>query len=309
MHPLAQSRRLFLLGLSLALLGDASLGYALPPQPASPQADNAQDLATRRAFTHAVEAQRAAIDRENSTTSGVAWAGDYYFGDGTGQNVSVSFAPLSGVAATWQGCFGTYTANKGMVIPQADGSLLLKYEKPNDERAFGFADHVVPVAWGDRMYMISENELPAFASAVNLGDEPRKSAQGLFLMRTGDEQRKAYGIPILPAAQQSLIREVPLEVGVVSVSRLHDDDADKLECRYRLELDHGANDGLVVGMNLLAIGTFAGNRITLEQSTPTRAVGTIRLFGDECIKRDRRPSTRTRFTSGAYPAVSSNDKP
>lgn len=41
MHSLAQSRRLFLLGLSLTLLGDASLGYAFSSQSASPQAENA----------------------------------------------------------------------------------------------------------------------------------------------------------------------------------------------------------------------------------------------------------------------------
>lgn len=291
------------------LLAVASLGYAFPALPASPQAENSQSIATPEAFQHAVDAQRAAIAKENSTTPRAAWAGDYYFGDGEGANVSLSLAPVSGVAATWQGCLGTYTANKGRVIPQADGSLLLKYERPNDQRGLGFADHVVPVAWGERMYMISEKELPAFASAVNLGDEPRTGEQGLFLMRKGDELRKVYGKPILPPAQQSLIREVPLEVGVVSANRLHDKHADQFECRYRLELDHGANDGLAAGMELLATGVCAGNRVTLEQTTPTRAVGTMSLFGDECTKSDRRPSTKTRFTSGAYRGMSSNDKP
>lgn len=309
MYSLAQGRHLFLLGLSLALLGGASLGYAFPPRPASPQAENSQGIATQEAFQHAVEAQRTAIAKENSTTPRVAWAGDYYFGDGLGENVSLSLAPVSGVAATWRGCLGTYTANKGRVIPQADGSLLLKYEQLNDQRGFGFADHVVPVAWGERMYLISEKEFPAFASAVNLGDEPRKGAHGRFLMRKGDERRKVYGMPILPPAQQSLIREVPLDVGVVSAIRLHDNHADQFECRYRLELDHGANDGLAAGMELLATGGSAGNRITLEQTTPTRAVGTISLFGDECTKPDRRPLTKARFTSGAYRGMSSNDKP
>ena len=307
MYSLAQSRRLVQWGLSLALLGAVS--YACPPQSASPQASNSQDRATQRAFEHAVEAQRAAIDKENLATPKVAWAGDYYFGDGMGQNVSLSLAPVSGVAATWQGCLGTYSVNKGRVIAQADGSLLLEYEQPNDQRGIGFADHLIPVVWGERMYMISEDELPAFASAVNLGDEPRKYAQGLFLMRTGDEQRKVYGVPALPPAQQSLIREVPLEVGVVSVDRLRDKDADQFECRYRLELDRGANDGLAAGMTLLATGGSAGNRIALEQTTPTRSVGTMRLFGDECTSLDQRPSFKTRFTSGAYRGMSSNNRP
>ncbi len=305
MYSFAQGRHLFLLGLSLALLGGASLGYASPPQPASPKAANSQGIATQEAFQYAVDAQLAAIAKENSTTHRVAWAGDYYFGDGLGENVSLSLAPVSGVAATWQGCLGTYAANKGKVIPQADGSLLLKYERPNDQRGLGFADHVVPVAWGERTYLISEKELPAFASAVNLGDEPREGAQGSFLMRKGDEHHKVYGVPMLPPARQSLIRKVPLEVGVVSANRLRDNHADSFECRYRLKLDHGANDGLAAGMNLLEIGVSAGNRITLEQTTPTRAVGTMSLFGDECTKPDQRPSTKIRFTSGAYRETSS----
>ena len=243
-------------------------------------------------------------------TPRVAWAGDYYSGDGLGQNVSLSLAPISGVTAKWQGCLGTYAANKGRVLPQADGSLLLTYEQPNDQRrGLGFAEHVVPVAWGERMYLISEKELPAFASAVNLGDEPRKGAQGSFLMREGDERRKVYGMPVLPPVQQSLIREVPLEVGVVSANRLRDHHAGQCECQYRLELDHGANDGLAAGMELLATGATAENRITLEQTTPTRSVGTVRLYGDECTELDRRPSTSTRFTTGAYRGMPSSDKP
>jgi len=309
MHSLAQGRRLFLSGLTLALLGSASPGYAFSPQPASPQAENFQDIAAQRAFGYAVDAQRDAIDKENSTSPSVAWAGDYYFGDGTGQNVSVSLSRHSGVAATWQGCLGTYSANKGTVIPQADGSLLLKFEQPNDERAFGFADHLVPVPWGERMYMISEKELPAFASAVNLGDEPRKGAYGSFLMRSGDERRKVHGLPVLPPAQQSLIREVPLEVGVVSANRLHNNDADKFECQYRLKLDRGANDGLAAGMKLVATGRRTGNYVTLEQTTSTSAVGTMSLYGDECTSSDWRPSTKARFTSGAYREVSPNDSP
>lgn len=305
MQSLAQSRHLFLYG-SLVLLAGASPAYASPayaspPQPASSRAEISQALATREAFKQGVEAQRAAIAKENSTTPGTPWAGEYYSGDGTGENVSLSLAPRSGVAATWEGCLGTYAANKGRVMPQADGSLLLNYEQPNDPEGIGFADHVVPVAWGERMYMVSEKELPAFASAVNSGDEPRKSAQGSFLMRRGDEQRKAYGLPVMPAPQRSLIRDAPLEVGVISASRLRNKHADDFVCRYRLKLDHGANDGLAAGMQLRTTGASAGNRITLEQTTPTRSVGTLNLFGDACNEPDAWPSTRTRFTTGAFP--------
>lgn len=305
-----QSRQHFLLSLCLPLAIGASLACAAHASPASPQGGNAEGVATRDAFQHAVDAQRAAIAEENARTKPRrGWAGDYYSGDGLGANVSLSLAPNAGVAATWQGCLGTYGINKGAVIPQADGSLLLKYEGPNDPKGIGFADHVVPVAWGERMYMIAEEELPAFASAVNFGDEPRNIAQGMFLMRKGDESRKVYGMPDLPSPQRSLIRDVSLEVGVVSAERLHGSDADEFMCRYRLELDHGANDGLAAGMVLRMTGSADYGRVTLDQVTPTRAVGAISLFGDECTRPDQGPSTRTRFTSGAYRVMSTNGTP
>jgi len=308
-NSLAQSRRFYLFSLSLALLGGASPGHASPPGATSPDTAKSQERAAQKAFKQAVDEQHAVIAKENSATPGIPWAANYYSGDGVGANVSLSLAPRSGVAATWEGCLGTYAANKGSVIPQADGSLLLKYEQPNDPDGIGFADHVMPVAWGERMYMVSEKDLPAFASAINLGQEPRAGAQGSFLMRKGDEQRKAYGLPSLPPAQRLLIRETPLEVGVVSASRRHDKRADQFECEYRLVLDHGARDRLAVGMDLRATGAYDGHRITLEQTTPTRALGTLILFGDECAKPDQQPSTSTRFTTGAHRAVSSNHKP
>lgn len=88
MHAFAQIR-FYLLELSLALLGDTSFGYA-----ASPQAGDAQGIATQEAFKQATDAELIAIAKEDSTTPGVAWAGDYYFGGGLGENVPLSLAPI-----------------------------------------------------------------------------------------------------------------------------------------------------------------------------------------------------------------------
>jgi hypothetical protein len=310
MYSLLQGRRHVLRILILPLAVGASLACPAHASPGSPQADHSEDVAAQEAFRHAVDAQRAAIDEENAKTKpGVAWAGDYYSGDGLGANISLSLAPRAGVAATWQGCLGTYASNKGAVTPQADGSLLLRYEEPNDPKSIGFADHVVPVPWGERMYLIPENELAAFASEVNLGMEPRKDAHGIFLMREGDESRKVYGMPLLPTAQRSLIHDIPVQVGVLSVKQLQDDRGDHLGCRYRLELDHGANDGLAAGMKLDAMGRSRYDHVTLENVTPTRSVGTVRVYSDQCGRQDLLPLATTRFTSGAYHAIPVADQP
>lgn len=309
MHSLAQRRRFFLLGACLALFGAASFAHASPPRRDSARAGNAPEAAGRDPFALAVDAQRTAITRENSTPSAMAWAGDYYAGDGLGANISMSLASHAGVAAAWQGCLGTYAINKGNVVAQSDGSLRLEYEQPNDPKSIGFADHVLPVAWGERMYLIPESQLPAFASAVNLGSEPREEAPGSFLMRNGDERREVRGLPDLPPAQRSLIRDVPLDVGVVSVKRLPDVDPHHYECRFRLELAHGASDRLAEGMDLDPAESSTGGRVTLERTTPTRAIATMTLYGDECTTRARQPSIATRLTTGAYRGTSSSAKP
>src|SRR5438477_12939061 len=43
------------------------------------------------------------------------WAGEYYFGDGLGVNVSLALAPESGFVFSWHGCLGLYDLNYGDV--------------------------------------------------------------------------------------------------------------------------------------------------------------------------------------------------
>ncbi len=40
-------------------------------------------------------------------------AGDYYFGDGTGVNCSLTLSRGGNFTFQWQGCFGTYEKNNG----------------------------------------------------------------------------------------------------------------------------------------------------------------------------------------------------
>jgi len=111
-------------------------------------------------------------------------------------------------------------------------------------------------------------------------------------------------IPAMALAQTYPSRSRPMLV-LQPRGGKHTDD---FECRYQLELDRGAKDGLAAGMDLLTTGVSAGHRITLEQTTPARAVATVSLFGDECTKPDDWPSTRTRFTTGAFEGYQPNRK-
>lgn len=54
------------------------------------------------------------------------------------------------------------------------------------------------VEWGDRSYLLSNSEFDDFKKAIQSGVEPRSTIYGEFLLRHGDEQLPADGVPTLP---------------------------------------------------------------------------------------------------------------
>src|SRR5438046_2811177 len=89
------------------------------------------------------------------------WAGDYYYGDGLGANVSLLIAPEAGFVFTWDGCLGRYDWSYGNARVAGTGTRIeLLSKRPNRQRAFqGIALALVPIVWGDRHYLIPMDEL------------------------------------------------------------------------------------------------------------------------------------------------------
>ena len=84
------------------------------------------------------------------------------------------------------------------------------------------------VGWGERMYLIDEAEARRFANAVNVGAEPRRQPRdlladsrftnlGLFLLREGDEEKPAPGLPEMPAAWQPYLLKQPVSARVAGI--------------------------------------------------------------------------------------------
>ena len=124
-----------------------------------------------------------AVQAEASQLPDHAWAGAYYAGDGLGMNVRLLVSPAAGVSATWHGCLGLYGSNEGLIQPQPDGSLKFAFNKPNENRFGGFPDAVLPVRWGERRYLIGNDQIDEFVSAINFGSEPRRSARAVLARR------------------------------------------------------------------------------------------------------------------------------
>jgi len=167
------------------------------------------------------EAQTRKILREIHNLGNHEWAGQYYYGDGLGVNVELTLAPQGGFVFTWHGCLGLYDLNYGDVaFTQGTVKLLFKY--PNDrEKGFqGIAPEFVPVHWGQRHYLIPADGMIQFTNAINSGMQPGAlgGRSWRLLLRRGDEQKKAEGLPDIPSEYLKYILQEPVTAQVSSIT-------------------------------------------------------------------------------------------
>ena len=62
-----------------------------------------------------IKAKSQKIEKEIARLKDHPWAGQYFFGDGLGANVSLTLAPENGFTIIWRGCMGLYDQNHGTV--------------------------------------------------------------------------------------------------------------------------------------------------------------------------------------------------
>lgn len=248
-----------------------------------------------------VEQQRVLIRKEIATIQQHPWAGEYYEGDGLGANIRMSLAPGTGVAATWHGCMGMYGANRGKVVLH-DGELRFEYEQPNRQGFGGFPDALRPVRWGERRYMIPDDERIAFVNAINHGLEPRDVVHGMFLLAEGDEKKAADGLPDLPPADLALIRRKPMDVRVVSIDHVEKKKSDT-DCSftYRMTLGRGTNDRLAPGIELKPVAQpRVWETATIQTAAAGTSTATLAVWFDDCAHPKTVPAAGWTLSTGAY---------
>ena len=76
------------------------------------------------------------------------------------------------------------------------GAMLVLH--PEEPGTGSLATRLVPVAWGDRRYLVPEAEIASFRSAVEQGHEPRGGPHGAFYLRCDDWWKAVEGLPTLP---------------------------------------------------------------------------------------------------------------
>ena len=248
--------------------------------------DISQAAATARAWQ--IKAELAQLKTHE-------WAGEYYEGDGEGENISLLTAPKAGFVFRWQGCLGLYGLNYGSV-EATSGRLKLLFEHPNQRGIGGFEPELTPVVWGDRHYLIPPGEMHQFASDVNGGLEPRKEIYGLYLLRRGDERKKVRGAPTIPAEYRGYLLAAPIRARVSSVGESRPDK--RYECLSKgrvtpVILDVGSGKGVKVGMEFYLyspLKTYATIKVTKVEDGASEG----EVF--QCIE-DAPPSTGWKFST------------
>lgn len=187
---------------------------------ASALADEAEEDIKRSAEAEArAEKLRQEIGTELPTLKPGHWAGRYYQGDGLGVNVSLDIAPKAGFVFEWHGCLGLYDRNYGKVT-EKDGELHLTFELKNMREGFqGLASSFLPVKWGERTYLIPDDEIVEFCNGINFGWEPREDSHGFFLLRDGDCEKKVTGFPSLPKKYRPYLLKKPIETEIVKLGK------------------------------------------------------------------------------------------
>lgn len=148
------------------------------------------------------------------------WAGEYYEGDGLGENVLLLIAPKHGYVFGWHGCMGLYDRNYGGVTV-TNGKLQLSFTFTNKPDGFvGIAGEFLPIRWGERMYLVPTNEIIGFCNEVNSGSEPRTEPHGSYLLRCGDEKRPATGDPAIPAEYHACLLKRPIEAEIIKIGKV-----------------------------------------------------------------------------------------
>jgi len=132
------------------------------------------------------------------------------------------------------------------------------------------------VRWGERLYLLDEEEFGNLIEAINLGFEPRsvdgyRTFYGEIYLREGDENKPAPGLPPLPAEFLHGLLPAPVIATIVEIRK----EGENLIAT----IDRGSADGLRKKMTLVStLSSFDYRPFWIESLTEHSAQ--LVVFGD-----------------------------
>lgn len=178
----------------------------------------------RRWHENLAEAERNAeelrqrIETEVAALTNHDWAGDYYCGDGEGENISLYLAPQAGYLYENRGCEFVWDRSMGRVVGTSDRIRLLPEVMQKDPSDRRMADEYFVVPWGDRRYLVPTNGLIEFCNAVNSGIEPRRYPWGDYLLLSWSWTNAVSGKPLVPDDFRKYMLMEPVTGAIIAVT-------------------------------------------------------------------------------------------
>ncbi len=156
-------------------------------------------------------------------------------------------------------------------IKKNQDSLILTSEKSSFEKNKSKIRTLIKVKYGDRHYLISENNLRLFLEDI-VGVFPANAQPYHYSiwLKKDDEEKKVFGDPQIPEKYKHLFRS-SIETKIAKVGKKIYLDTD---IYYFLTLGAGINKKIKVGMNLYAADL--GEWIEITKVSQNTSVGKIR---------------------------------
>jgi hypothetical protein len=200
------------------------------------------------------------------------WAGDYYAGDGLGDNRTLALAKEHFVF-TSSGCVH-FDRNVGSVA-EKDGHVVLTCTFHADPR---YPKELIVVRWSDRHYLVPLTEMKSFCDAVNRGREPRTEVHGSFLLRKGDEKLRANGFPEAPPEYRNVLLKHRVDATIVEISGVTNRPSVNGVgfTDTHVVIDAGTSDGIKVGMVLYVVRpSRSEDSVEIVAASATRSEGVV----------------------------------
>ena len=199
-------------------------------------------------------------------------AGQYFLGDGLGLNCSLLLTRDGRFKYVWTGCLGEYGRAKGTWKLEGDVVLtsiqplrqtsVPPTQLPQTHQLARLGRRLVPVPWGKSMYLVDENEVPAFAASAR---KPLK-AYGAELIFSSDYKRpiptSGSKEPLLPARFEDFFRNGP---AVTRVTGRRSDGT--------VVLEGGSTHRLYPGLFITSPGWGDNAEVEVLYVTGSKAVG------------------------------------
>ena len=210
--------------------------------------------------------------------------GDYYFGDGLGANYALSITLDHRFTYRESGCSGEYGRNQGSWKLNVD-RLELRPEKPSKQDSFEVNVRFVPIKWGERLYLVDENETPGFCAALKHDSNRWEDIHGQdFVKLAGRKLPSTKGKLVIPARYRTFYEQGAITTKVVRVEK-----------NQTILLDKGSADRITPGMLFTVndFGTIEAQVVSCQEHHCTAKP--IYVWGS-----DRQAKVGDQLTTGNY---------